>query len=45
MKGTNLGEFEELVLLTVGILQEEAYSIAIAKEIKRVTKARSRTLS
>jgi len=38
MKGTNLGEFEELVLLTVGILQEEAYSIAIAKEIKRVTK-------
>ena len=38
MKGTNLGEFEELVLLTVGILNDEAYSIAIAKEIKRVTK-------
>ena len=38
MKGTNLGEFEELVLLTVGILNEEAYSIAIAKEIKKVTK-------
>jgi PadR family transcriptional regulator PadR len=38
MKGTNLGEFEELVLLTVGILNDEAYSIAIAREIKRVTK-------
>ena len=38
MKGTNLGEFEELVLLTVGILSDEAYSIAIAREIKKVTK-------
>ena len=38
MKGTNLGEFEELVLLTVGILNEEAYSIAISNEINRVTK-------
>ena len=38
MKGTNLGEFEELVLLTVGILNDEAYSIAIAREIKKVTK-------
>lgn len=38
MKGTNLGEFEELVLLTVGILGEEAYSIAISNEINRVTK-------
>ena len=38
MKGTNLGEFEELVLLTVGILHDEAYSIAIANEIKKVTK-------
>lgn len=37
MKGTNLGEFEELVLLTVTILRDEAYSIAIANEIKKVT--------
>jgi DNA-binding PadR family transcriptional regulator len=38
MKGTNLGEFEELVLLTVGILQDEAYSIAITAEISKITK-------
>ena len=38
MKGTNLGEFEELVLLTVGVLNKEAYSIAICKEINRITK-------
>lgn len=38
MKGTNLGEFEELVLLTVGVLNNEAYSIAICKEINRITK-------
>jgi PadR family transcriptional regulator PadR len=38
MKGTNLGEFEELVLLTVGVLNNEAYSIAISKEINRITK-------
>ena len=38
MKGTNLGEFEELVLLTVGILNQEAYSIAISKEINRISK-------
>jgi PadR family transcriptional regulator, regulatory protein PadR len=38
MKGTHLGEFEELVLLTVGILDDEAYSIAISNEISRVTK-------
>lgn len=29
MKGSNLGEFEELVLLTVAALIEEAYSVAI----------------
>lgn len=38
MKGTNIGEFEELVLLAVGILQDDAYSISIAEEINRVTK-------
>ena len=28
-----LGEFEELVLLTVGVLYEDAYAVAITKEI------------
>lgn len=36
MKGTNLGEFEELVLLIVIAKSEEAYSVAIAREINRV---------
>ena len=34
MKGENLGEFEELVLLTCIILKEEAYGINIVNEIK-----------
>jgi PadR family transcriptional regulator PadR len=34
MKGNNLGELEELVLLSVGILYDDAYGIAIQKEIK-----------
>jgi PadR family transcriptional regulator, regulatory protein PadR len=34
MKGTYLGEFEEIVLLAVGILQEEAYGVSIRKEIE-----------
>ncbi len=29
MKGTHLGEFEELVLLAVGALSDEAYGVAI----------------
>ncbi|ASZ13939.1 PadR family transcriptional regulator [Chitinophaga pendula] len=33
MKGTNLGEFEELVLLTVAALTDEAYSVAICDEL------------
>ena len=37
MKGTNLGEFEEVVLLTIAALMEEAYSVAICDEIERVT--------
>jgi PadR family transcriptional regulator PadR len=37
MKGTNLGEFEELVLLTVGILFDNAYSVAIQKELNKQT--------
>lgn len=35
MKGTNLGEFEELLLLIVLILQEEAYVLRIREEIKQ----------
>ncbi|MCB0535654.1 MAG: helix-turn-helix transcriptional regulator [Saprospiraceae bacterium] len=34
MKGTHLGEFEELVLLTVGILDGEAYGISVMDEIE-----------
>lgn len=37
MKGTNLGEFEEIALLTIAALMEEAYSVAICDEIERVT--------
>ena len=37
MKGTNLGEFEELVLLTVAALMEEAYSVAICDELSNHT--------
>lgn len=33
MKGANPGEFEELVLLTVAALTEEAYSVAICDEL------------
>jgi PadR family transcriptional regulator PadR len=35
MKGTNLGEFEELVLLTIASLVNDAYSVAICDEIKQ----------
>lgn len=37
MKGTNLGEFEELVLLTIAALGSEAYSVAICDELERYT--------
>ena len=37
MKGTNLGEFEELVLLTVAALMEGAYSVAICDELSSHT--------
>lgn len=37
MKGTNLGEFEELVLLTIAALMEEAYSVAICDELSTHT--------
>ncbi len=37
MKGTNLGEFEELVLLTIAALINDAYSVAITDELSRQT--------
>ncbi|MEZ5073119.1 MAG: PadR family transcriptional regulator [Bacteroidales bacterium] len=37
MKGTNLGEFEELVLLTVAALMDKAYSVAICDELSEQT--------
>lgn len=42
MKGTHLGEFEELVLLTVGILYDDAYGLGITDEIEQRT---SRTVT
>jgi PadR family transcriptional regulator, regulatory protein PadR len=37
MKGTNLGEFQELILLTIGALHPEAYGISIKEEILKQT--------
>ncbi|MEM8894726.1 MAG: helix-turn-helix transcriptional regulator [Bacteroidota bacterium] len=37
MKGSHLGEFEELVLLTVGILNDDAYGLAITDELEAET--------
>lgn len=37
MKGTYLGEFEELVLLTVGVLYDDAYGVSVVQEIKKET--------
>ena len=37
MKGTNIGEFEELVILTIAVLQDEAYSVAICDELTKQT--------
>ena len=34
MKKTKLGEFEEIVMLTVGVLYDEAYGVAIKQEIE-----------
>lgn len=35
MKKYPLGEFEEIVLLTVGVLYDEAYGVAIKDEIEK----------
>ena len=35
MKGTHLGEFEELVLLTLCIVYKDAYGVAIRAELQK----------
>ena len=35
MKGDNIGELEELVLLTVGVLYPDAYGVAVMDEIDK----------
>lgn len=40
MKKTKLGEFEELVLLTVAALGEDAYGVEIKRELERRMKER-----
>lgn len=37
MKGTYIGELEELVLLMVGILYKDAYGVAVMDELKKQT--------
>ncbi len=37
MKGIYLGELEELILLTVGALYDEAYGVAVMDEIEKQT--------
>lgn len=37
MKRTYLGEFEEIVLLTVAILNDKAYGVSITEEIEQQT--------
>lgn len=37
MKGNYLGELEELILLTVGALYDEAYGVAVMDEIEQQT--------
>lgn len=38
MKGTHLGEFEEIVLLAIGALQDDAYGLAIKRELEEQSK-------
>ena len=37
MKVSDIGEFEELILLTVGFLYSDAYGLAIIEELKKQT--------
>lgn len=40
MKSTKLGAFEEIALLVIGILGDNAYGVTILEEIERQTKHR-----
>ncbi len=43
MKGTHLGEFQEIVLLTILVLDDDAYGVTIKREInQRVKRSISR---
>ncbi len=42
MKGTNLGEFEELVLLAIAALGDDAYSVALCDELSKATQRETR---
>jgi len=44
VKGSNIGEFEELVLLAVGLLGGDAYGLAVVSELRTQTN-RNITLS
>ena len=35
MKGNNLGEFEELILLTVASLENDAYAVVVKQELEK----------
>lgn len=37
MKGTYLGEFEEVVLLTVAMLEDQGYGITVKQEVEQRT--------
>lgn len=37
MKGDHIGEFEELILLTVGVLKEDAYGVNVMDQITTQT--------
>lgn len=38
MKGTHLGEFQEIVLLTILVLDDDAYGVSIKREINQKVK-------
>lgn len=40
MKNWDLGAFEEVVLMAIGILKEEAYGVTIKEELEKHTKKR-----
>lgn len=35
MKGTQLGEFEEVVLLTIALLYDDAYGVAVVQDLSQ----------